>query len=115
VKRPSSPRQLVSKDDSGGYRWRATTRTEGFALVLDLADGKARGRKTPIGILPEASELDLQGLEHRAGRPRLPLRYDPDEWRREMDSRDAHLSSSSACRRRSSKPNQMAAAVRGAR
>jgi phosphoenolpyruvate carboxykinase (GTP) len=51
--------------------------------IVDRIDGKADGVQTPIGILPEQSELDLDGLDMPAEDLDLLLSVDPEVWKQE--------------------------------
>ena len=62
-----------------------------------MADAAARtarspGVETPVGIIPTEDELDLDGVDIDAGRPRDELlTIDVDRWRQEMGFRQEHL------------------------
>ncbi len=59
--------------------------------LLDLADGKASGHRTPIGVIPGAHELNLEGLTIAPADLDRLLLYDPTEWGPELDSRETYL------------------------
>jgi phosphoenolpyruvate carboxykinase (GTP) len=59
--------------------------------LLDYAKGKAKGRKTPIGVLPAREELNLEGLEIPDEDLSRLLTYDPQRWATEVESRKEHL------------------------
>jgi phosphoenolpyruvate carboxykinase (GTP) len=60
--------------------------------LVRLKDGQVTGRATPVGILPTADELELDGLELRPGDLDRLLTIDIPRWRQEMGHRAEHLS-----------------------
>jgi phosphoenolpyruvate carboxykinase (GTP) len=60
--------------------------------LLRLRDGEVSGRQSPVGILPTVDELDLTGVELRAGDLGKLLSIDVVRWRQEMGHRCVHLS-----------------------
>ncbi|WP_194949465.1 phosphoenolpyruvate carboxykinase (GTP) [Actinomyces trachealis] len=59
--------------------------------LMDLKEGRAQGIQTPVGIVPKAEELNLEGFEgNRADLERL-LSIDTNRWRQEMALRKEHL------------------------
>ncbi len=52
--------------------------------VVERVEGTASGATTPIGIVPEADEIDLAGLDVDAGDVAEALKVNPDEWRAEL-------------------------------
>jgi phosphoenolpyruvate carboxykinase (GTP) len=81
------------RDDDGRFLWPGYGHNlRALLWLLDLARGRARGRETPVGIIPMESELNLEGLSiDRADLARL-LSYDAALWRPEMESRHRLLS-----------------------
>src|SRR5579875_228925 len=59
--------------------------------LLRLADGEVQGIATPVGTVPAAGELDLDGLDLPDGDLGRLLRIDPARWREEMPHRERHL------------------------
>jgi phosphoenolpyruvate carboxykinase (GTP) len=59
--------------------------------LLRLRDGEVSGRRTPVGILPTAEELDLTGMDVPAGDLDRLLGIDTARWRQEMGHREEHL------------------------
>ena len=45
---------------------------------------KADGKSTPIGIVPTAQDLDLEGLDVSAADVDEALKVNPEEWRKEL-------------------------------
>jgi phosphoenolpyruvate carboxykinase (GTP) len=52
--------------------------------MCDRVDGKADGRKTPIGYLPNSSDLDLRGLNVAPENINELLRVDAEAWKMEI-------------------------------
>jgi phosphoenolpyruvate carboxykinase (GTP) len=52
--------------------------------IFRRLDGDASGTSTPIGIVPEPGDLDLDGLDITATAVAAALAVDPEEWRREL-------------------------------
>jgi phosphoenolpyruvate carboxykinase (GTP) len=80
------------RDAEGRYLWPGYGENLRALLShLDLQEGRAAGRETPIGILPLPSELHLEGLDLDSGTLHRLLDYDTLLWQKEMDERDKHL------------------------
>jgi phosphoenolpyruvate carboxykinase (GTP) len=80
------------KGDAGDYIWPGYGENlRALLWLLDLKAGRARGRQTPVGVVPAASELNLEGLDLPRQRVDALLHYNPDEWRPEVESRREHL------------------------
>jgi phosphoenolpyruvate carboxykinase (GTP) len=56
-----------------------------------LKHGEVTGRPTPVGILPEKEELELEGVDLRPGDLDRILTVDVERWRQEMAHREEHL------------------------
>jgi phosphoenolpyruvate carboxykinase (GTP) len=54
--------------------------------MLDRIHGRASGRETPVGIVPNESELDLNGLNLSATAVHEALAVNPVEWKSELES-----------------------------
>jgi phosphoenolpyruvate carboxykinase (GTP) len=52
--------------------------------VIERVEGRANGQSTPIGIVPTAGDLDLDGLNVDAADVDEALSVNRDEWRREL-------------------------------
>jgi phosphoenolpyruvate carboxykinase (GTP) len=59
--------------------------------LLRLRNGEVSGRSTPVGILPTADELDLDGVQVAPGDLDALLTIDVERWRQEMGFREEHL------------------------
>jgi phosphoenolpyruvate carboxykinase (GTP) len=78
--------------DDGHYLWpgfRENLRP--LLWLMQLKEGQVSGRKTPVGIVPTADELNLDGLDiDRKDLDRI-LSIDAERWHQEMDNREEHL------------------------
>ncbi len=54
--------------------------------MLDRIHGRATGRATPVGIVPDEAELDLKGLDLPKSAVRDALAVNPAEWKAELES-----------------------------
>jgi len=59
--------------------------------LMRLKDGEVTGRRTPVGVVPTADELDLRGMDLREGDLERLLTIDTERWRQEMAYREQHL------------------------
>ena len=59
--------------------------------LLDLKEGRASGVETPIGILPKAEELRLEGLDIAEEDLAKLLEVDVPRWKQEVELRQEHL------------------------
>jgi phosphoenolpyruvate carboxykinase (GTP) len=59
--------------------------------LMQLKHGEVTGRQTPVGILPEEEELNLQGLSMPEGDLVRLLSLDLGRWMQEVDHRAQHL------------------------
>ncbi len=59
--------------------------------MCERVDGKATARQTPIGLLPDESNLDLTGLNLPGENIQELLRVDPDVWRLEVADIEKHF------------------------
>ena len=74
------------KDSDGGFLW------PGFGenmrvlkWIVDRCHGRANGNETPLGWVPSAEDIDLEGLNgFSAEHLEKALNIDLDEWRREL-------------------------------
>ncbi len=78
--------------DDGHYLWpgyRENLRP--LLWLLRLNEGEVSGRHTPVGILPTAAELDLEGVAISPEDLRTILSIDVPRWKQEMKFREHHL------------------------
>ena len=59
--------------------------------LLDYAAGRVTGHQTPVGAVPLARELNMNGLSIPEGDLDELLRIDATRWEREMHERTTHL------------------------
>jgi phosphoenolpyruvate carboxykinase (GTP) len=59
--------------------------------LMHLKEGEVTGRQTPVGILPEKDELELDGLEIEPHDLETVLSIDTERWKQEMKFREQHL------------------------
>ena len=75
------------KDAGGKFLWPGFGENLRVLIwMLDRIHGRAHARRTAVGMIPEASDLDLTGLELSPDRLRETLAINPDEWLVEMKS-----------------------------
>jgi phosphoenolpyruvate carboxykinase (GTP) len=60
--------------------------------LMRLRDGLVEGVQTPVGVVPAASELDLEGINIAPDDLAKVLSINVDRWRAEMTFRERHLS-----------------------
>lgn len=73
------------KDTEGRFTWPGFS--DNFRVIkwmLDRVDGKVSARETPIGLLPNMSDLDLDGLDIPADTMNSLFKIERDEWQREI-------------------------------
>ena len=81
------------READGRYVWPGYSENlRALLWLMDLAEGRAEGEQSPVGILPRRKELDLQGLEIADADLTRLLSIDRERWREEMLSREEHLS-----------------------
>lgn len=78
--------------ETGRYLWPGFRENlRALNWLTQYRDGKVKGRKTPIGVLPLVEELDFTGLEIDAAALDKLLRVDVERWLQETDHRAEHL------------------------
>jgi phosphoenolpyruvate carboxykinase (GTP) len=60
--------------------------------LMQLRNGEVTGRQTPVGIVPTAEELRLDGVDLQPGDLDRILTIDTARWQQEMTHRQEHLS-----------------------
>ena len=74
------------RDDSGRFLWPGFgENVRVLKWMLDRMDGSAEARETPIGLVPSASSLTLDGLKMSRESVEGLLRVDPSDWAAELD------------------------------
>ena len=61
--------------------------------VFERCEGAGSGTETPIGTVPSASDLDLDGLELKRGTIEAAVAVDADDWRQELGFIREHFDS----------------------
>lgn len=78
--------------ETGRYLWPGFRENlRALNWLTQYRDGKVKGRKTPIGVLPLVEELDFTGLEIDAADLDKLLRVDVERWLQETGHRAEHL------------------------
>ena len=80
------------RDDNGRYVWPGYSENlRALLWLMDLAEGRATGEQSPVGILPRREELNLQGLDIADSDLNGLLSIDREQWQQEMISREEHI------------------------
>ncbi len=80
------------RDDDGRYVWPGYSENlRALLWLIDLAEGRVQGEKSPVGILPRREELNLEGLDIADSDLNRLLSIDRDQWQQEMISREEHI------------------------
>jgi len=75
------------KNDAGDFLWPGYGENmRVLKWMIDRIHGDAGAHETPVGLVPEASDLDLAGLEISPDQLRAALAIDTDEWKAEVAS-----------------------------
>jgi phosphoenolpyruvate carboxykinase (GTP) len=75
------------KSDSGEFLWPGYGENlRVLKWMLDRIHGDAGARETPVGLVPEPADLDLEGLEISPDKLRAALAVEPVEWKAEVAS-----------------------------
>ncbi|MFZ0832173.1 MAG: phosphoenolpyruvate carboxykinase (GTP) [Mycobacterium sp.] len=73
------------RGDDGRFLWPGFgENSRVLKWVIERVEGRAGGKSTPIGIVPTAEDLDLDGLDVEVGDVEEALAVNPDEWRQEL-------------------------------
>ncbi|OBK36552.1 phosphoenolpyruvate carboxykinase [Mycobacterium sp. 1165196.3] len=73
------------RDSDGGFLWPGFgENSRVLKWIVDRIEHQAGGQDTPIGIVPTADDLDLDGLDVEGGDVAKALAVDPAEWREEL-------------------------------
>src|SRR3954469_2166993 len=72
------------KDEDGKFLWPGYgENSRVLAWIVDRLEGEADGEDTPIGVVPRASDLDLDGLDASAEQIAAALVVEPAQWQAE--------------------------------
>jgi phosphoenolpyruvate carboxykinase (GTP) len=75
------------KNDAGEFLWPGYGENmRVLKWMIDRIHGDAGAHETPVGLVPEAADLDLAGLEISPDQLRAALAIDTDEWKSEVVS-----------------------------
>ncbi|OBI41882.1 phosphoenolpyruvate carboxykinase (GTP) [Mycobacterium colombiense] len=73
------------RDEDGGFLWPGFgENSRVLKWIVDRIEHQAGGQDTPIGIVPTADDLDLDGLDVDDGDVAKALAVNPAEWREEL-------------------------------
>jgi phosphoenolpyruvate carboxykinase (GTP) len=73
------------RGDDGRFLWPGFgENSRVMKWIIERVEGKANGTTTPIGIVPSAEDLDLEGLDVDASDVNEALAVNADEWRDEL-------------------------------
>jgi phosphoenolpyruvate carboxykinase (GTP) len=73
------------RGDDGRFLWPGFgENSRVMKWIIERVEGKANGTTTPIGIVPSAEDLDLDGLDVDAADVNEALAVNADEWRDEL-------------------------------
>jgi phosphoenolpyruvate carboxykinase (GTP) len=73
------------KDSNGKFMWPGFS--DNFRIIkwmLDRVDGKVSAKDTPVGLLPNISDLNLAGLDISEETMNYLFEIKKDEWQREI-------------------------------
>jgi phosphoenolpyruvate carboxykinase (GTP) len=81
------------KDEEGRFLWPGFgENSRVLKWMCDRIDGKVNARKSPIGLLPEKGDLDLNGIDLSPEALDELLKVDPAEWKAEIPDIKKHFS-----------------------
>jgi phosphoenolpyruvate carboxykinase (GTP) len=73
------------RGDDGRFLWPGFgENSRVLKWAIERIEGKASGQSTPIGFVPTAEDLDLEGLDVDAADVAAALAVNPEEWRKEL-------------------------------
>ena len=73
------------RGDDGRFLWPGFgENSRVMKWIIERVEGTANGSTTPIGIVPSADDLDLEGLDVDAADVDEALAVNADEWREEL-------------------------------
>jgi phosphoenolpyruvate carboxykinase (GTP) len=79
--------------DDGHFLWPGFRENlRALLWLLGLKEGEVTGLQTPVGIIPSAEELLLDGVDIHPEDLEMLLSIDVERWRQEMTHREKHLS-----------------------
>jgi phosphoenolpyruvate carboxykinase (GTP) len=79
--------------EDGHFLWNGyRDNVRALLWLLQFQAGEVEGVPSPVGVLPKAEELNLEGMHFRDGDLEKLLSIDVERWRQEMKFREEHLS-----------------------
>lgn len=79
--------------EDGHFRWHGyRDNLRPLLWLMQLKNGEVTGRETPVGIIPTAEELNLDGVEISDKDLETILSIDVKRWLQEISNREEHLS-----------------------
>jgi phosphoenolpyruvate carboxykinase (GTP) len=80
------------KDADGKFLWPGFgENSRVLAWIFGRIEGEAGGQDTPIGVVPAASDLNLEGLDVTAAEVDQALKVDPQDWKAEAEKAHEHF------------------------
>jgi phosphoenolpyruvate carboxykinase (GTP) len=80
------------KDTEGKFLWPGfSDNSRVLKWMCERVDGKVGAQKSPIGLLPQAGDLDLSGITISPENVRELTHINPMEWRAEIPDIEAHF------------------------
>ncbi|HPU14275.1 MAG TPA: phosphoenolpyruvate carboxykinase (GTP) [Aeromicrobium sp.] len=80
------------RDADGGYLWPGYGENlRALLWMMDFREGRVTGTQTPVGVVPQKSELNLDGLDIDDAVIDQLLTIDIDRWKQEIGLRQTHL------------------------
>jgi phosphoenolpyruvate carboxykinase (GTP) len=80
------------REANGRYIWPGYSENlRALLWLLDVAEGRAVGEESPVGILPRQEELNLEGLNIAPSDLDRLISIDTAHWHTEMVNREEHL------------------------
>jgi phosphoenolpyruvate carboxykinase (GTP) len=78
--------------EDGHFLWNGyRDNVRALLWLLQYQAGEVEGVETPVGVLPKAEELNLEGMHFEEGDLEKLLSIDVDRWCQEMKFREEHL------------------------
>lgn len=82
------------KDENGKFMWPGFGQNmRVLKWIIDRCEGRSDAVKTPIGLVPDGRDIDLEGLDLDSDVIDALLAIDADIWREEMDAIEEYFSS----------------------
>lgn len=78
--------------EDGHFRWHGyRDNLRALLWLIQYKNGEVKGRQTPVGVVPTADELNLEGMDITPEDLDAILTIDVDRWKQEMGFREEHL------------------------